>query len=82
MVTCPYEEINESYRYITNLLLTLDDKIEFQIGNSIWIDDSFSVEDTFIDINRTYFDAEVATLESQSPEALNTINDWGKYKNK
>ncbi len=75
-----YEEINESYRYITNLLLTLDDKIEFQVGNSILIDDFFSVENTFIDINKTYFDADVATLELQSPEALNTINDWVNTK--
>ncbi len=75
-----YEEINESYRYITNLLLTLDDKIEFQIGNSIWIDDFFSVENTFIDINRTYFDADVVTLELQSPKALNTINNWVNTK--
>ncbi len=75
-----YAEINESYRHITNLLLTLDDKIEFQIGNSIWIDDFFSVENTFIDINRTYFDAEVATLELQGPEAPSTINEWVNTK--
>jgi serpin B len=51
-----------------------------EIANSMWGDRSFAVEPAFIDAGKTFFDAEVATLDFASPDALTTINDWVSKK--
>jgi serpin B len=70
------KDINESYRGLIDLLRGLDPKVVFEIANSIWYRDTFTVEPDFLDVNRTYFDAEVQALDFNSPEAVTTINSW------
>jgi len=74
------QEINESYENLTKLLTNLDPKVKFQIANSIWYRERFPVEDEFIDINKTYFDAEVRGLDFSAPNAPNIINGWVNEK--
>jgi len=74
------QEINESYETLMRLLTTLDEDVKFQIANSIWYRESFPVKDEFIDINKTYFDAEVSGLDFDSPDASNIINGWVNQK--
>ena len=38
------------------------------------------VEQDFIDLNAEYFDAEVNALDFNSPQAVETINEWVKEK--
>ena len=70
------QEINESYESLARLLTKLDDKVKFQIANSIWYRETFPVKDAFIDINKTYFDAEVSGLDFDAPNASKVINGW------
>jgi serpin B len=70
------QEVNESYKSLIELLTNLDPKVKFQIANSIWYREIFPVEDEFIDINNTYFDAEVSGLDFSAPNASNIINGW------
>ncbi|MBM3242175.1 serpin family protein [Candidatus Poribacteria bacterium] len=74
------QEINESYKNLIELLTNLDPKVKFQIANSIWYREMFPVEAKFIDINKTYFDAEVSGLDFSAPNASEIINGWVKEK--
>jgi len=74
------QEINESYKNLIELLTNLDEKVRFQIANSIWYREMFPVEDEFIEINKTYFDAEVSGLNFSAPNASNIINEWVNQK--
>lgn len=70
------QEINESYRSLIDLLTQLDPKVIFEIANSIWYREGFPVKEEFVNINQTYFDAEVAALNFNTPDATKTINGW------
>jgi len=70
------QEVNESYKSLIELLLNLDPKVTFGLANSIWYRHDLFVEQEFIDLNKTFFNAEVASLDFTSPGALNTINGW------
>lgn len=69
-------EVNESYRSLIKLLRELDPRVRFQIANSIWYKQGYSIEQAFLDANRTYYDATVEALDFASPTAPARINDW------
>jgi serine protease inhibitor len=69
-------EINQGYKDLIALLLELDGSTEMRIANSMWADQRFTIEQAFIDAGTTFFDAEVSTLDFQSPSAIATINNW------
>ncbi len=70
------EEINESYKSLTELLTNLDKDVLMQIANSIWYNNSIQVEQDFVDVNKEYFDAEVTGMDFADPSAPLTINNW------
>ena len=70
------DQINESYRSLIELLSQLDPKVNFSLANSIWYRQEFPVEQEFINLNQTYFDAAVRKLDFSSPDAVRIINDW------
>ena len=74
------QEVNESFRSLIDLLTLLDPKVRFQIANSIWYREGFSVEQEFLDVNTTYFDAVVEALDFSSRDAVETINGWVEDK--
>lgn len=74
------EQANQAYKSLIELLSGLDPEVAFQIANSIWYRQGFSVEQEFIDLNQTYFDAAVAALDFNNPGAVETINDWVDQK--
>ena len=70
------EEINQSYQNLINALLSVDPKVIMEIANSIWYRDTFSVEDNFLSVNKTYYDAEVSGLNFTDPASVDIINQW------
>jgi serine protease inhibitor len=74
------DEINEAYKNLMAMLLQLDPEVIFEIANSIWYRQNFEVLQSFIDVNKTYFDAEVNALDFNSPDAVAIINGWVKEK--
>ena len=70
------EEINQSYAEIMNGLLDLDPKVTLIIANSIWYRNTFPVDNTFIQTNQYYYNAEVSALDFEDPASVNTINNW------
>jgi serine protease inhibitor len=69
-------DINASYRSLNALLTGLDPKVTFQIANSIWHRPELNVEESFKEVNRTYFNAEVNSLNFSDPAASAAINAW------
>ena len=73
------QEINESYQGLVQLLLSLDGSVSVGIANAIFHDRSFPFEPSFMDVSRTYFDAEVEGLDFANEAAtLQAVNDWAK----
>jgi serpin B len=70
------DEVNEITRDLINTLVTNSKGNLLEIANSIWYRNGFPVYDAFIEMNRTFFSAEVEELDFSSPEAVETINKW------
>ena len=70
------DDVNAAYRDLIDLLRDLDPRVRFQIANSIWYEDQLTVEQPFLDANRTYYDAQVQALDFAASTASRTINDW------
>ncbi len=70
------EDINKSYQGLINALLSVDPKVIMEIANSIWYRDTFHIEDNFLSVNKTYYDAEVEGLDFTNPASKDIINQW------
>ncbi len=73
-------EINESYKSLTDLLTSVDPKVVFNIANSIWYRNNMSFLQSFIETNKTYFNAEVKGLNFNDPSSVDVINSWVSQK--
>jgi serpin B len=70
------DEINTSYKMLIAALQSVDEKVVFELANAIFYKNGFSVKQDFLNINKNNYDAEVASLDFNSPSAVKTINDW------
>lgn len=70
------EQINQSYKMLVEALQSLDEDVIFEIANAIFYMNGFNIKQNFLDLNHTYYDAEVDDLDFSSPSALETINGW------
>ena len=73
-------EINEYNQSLTSALTQADEKVKFEVANSIWYKQGFPVLQSFLDVNSEYYDAEVKALDFSSPDAVTTINNWADAK--
>ena len=69
-------EINAGYRDFIELLLTVDPAVEMGVANSMWAQATLPLEPAFVEAGRTWYDAEVATLDFGAADAVETINAW------
>ncbi len=70
------EEINSSYKDLTEALLTVDKRVLMTIANSVWTEDRITPKQTFIDILEDYYDAESKEFSITDPTAPDRINEW------
>jgi len=61
---------------LIDALQSLDKNVKFNIANSIFYADGFSVKSPFLSVNENVYDAEVAKLDFSSLSAVQTINNW------
>jgi serpin B len=73
-------EINASYRSLIDLLRGLDPKVQMQLANSVWYREGFQFDPAYFDTTRTYFDAQVESLDFDDPASVDVINAWVKEK--
>jgi len=70
------EEINETYKSLITLLMQVDPEVIFEIANSIWYRDEYTIHPLFIKTNSTYFDATILPRNFNDPATVKAINDW------
>jgi serpin B len=70
------EDVNGGYQSLIALLKGLDPGTQFSIANSIWYEQTFPFNASFLDESKQYFDAKVQALDFTSPSAVTTINSW------
>jgi serine protease inhibitor len=74
------EEVNRSYQNLMSQMPGLDPDVEFSIANSMWYKLGFQVLQTFVDVNKEYFDAEVREVDFSDPGTVDLINGWIEEK--
>ena len=74
------QQINQSYQNLIAMFSTLDPNVTFNIANSIWYRNTFSVLDSFLNVDSTYFDAKIAALNFNDPNSADVINNWVSQK--
>jgi serpin B len=74
--TFDIQQINAGYKGLIELLRGLDPSTTFQLANSIWYRNEFPVRQTFIDMVKDAFNAEVHGLNFNDPASLSVINGW------
>lgn len=72
----PEQEINEGYRSLLELLVRLDPRVEFGVGNSVWTRQGFPVLPSFYDAVRKHFNAEAQERDFADPATVQAINAW------
>ena len=70
------EEINSKYLELQKSLEGVDNTLDLNIANSIWIRELFEVKQGFKDRNIVYFDSEVYTKDFSNSEIVTEINNW------
>lgn len=72
------DEINANYKSVIETLSNVDGLVQFQSANSIWYRSGFSVEQSFLDVNKNFYNASVQSADFNDPNTVNIINDWVK----
>lgn len=70
------EVLNEGYKNLLTYLSQADDKIELNIGNSIWIREGEKIKEEFITTNKDMYNAQVSELDFSKEASVDTINKW------
>lgn len=60
----------------TNENIDQGKEIVVKTANSVWVDDDFSVRNTYVDHLSKEYDALVTSLSFEDPEAVHAINNW------
>jgi serine protease inhibitor len=70
------DAINNSYKNLTEALLSVDKRVLISIANSVWTENDFAVKQAFIDILTNYYDAESKSFDINDSSAPDKINAW------
>lgn len=72
------EQLNNEMNVLINYLNT--ERIEnsgfAQICNSIWIDNNFTVKDTYLDVAKKYYNSDIYNANFSDSGTLDEMNDW------
>lgn len=75
-------ELNRAYAQLRAALESADPKVQLNIANSLWGRKGISFNPAFIQRNKEFYGAEVASLDFNDPSAAATINSWVADKTK
>ncbi|KAM3115820.1 serpin family protein [Phormidesmis sp. 146-33] len=70
------QAVNQANSDLKQLLQQGDPKVELTIANSLWARQGVNFKPAFLESNKTFYNAEVTTLDFSSPTAPKTINSW------
>ena len=70
------EDINNSYKDLTDKLMEVDERVLMEIANSVWVEERLRVKQAFMDALEEYFDAEAYDFSVSDPDIVDIINEW------
>ncbi len=70
------QEVNSANAELRKSLENPDPKVELIIANSLWARQGVEFKTNFLQRNRQFFGAEIATLDFNDPQAPGIINQW------
>jgi serine protease inhibitor len=68
--------INTYYKTLIEGLPVVDKHVEVALANAVWYKAGFLIKAPFLQTNTDYFNASLAALDFDSPDAVIIINDW------
>jgi serpin B len=73
-------QTNQANLELFNALQSKDEKVVLNIANSLWAQNGIDFKKDFLESNKTYYNAEIATLNFADKESPATINQWVNNK--
>ena len=70
------DDVNNSYKDLTDKLMDIDERVLMEIANSVWIEERLRVKQAFIDDLMEYFEAEAYDFSVGDPDIVDIINKW------
>ena len=70
------EEINELFKILNTELPTLDNKVTFNLSNSLWVDQSLTVHPSYMDFVENGWPMELFSAEFGTNSIMEAINSW------
>lgn len=70
------DDINNSYKDLTQSLMNVDERVVMEIANSVWVENRLNVKEEFINALKNYFDAEGYQFDISDPGIVDVINKW------
>jgi serpin B len=74
------EVINNSYKSLSEALLSVDKRVIISVANSVWTENNFVVKKPFTDILTGYYNAEAKSFDITDPLVPKQINTWIESK--
>ena len=73
-------DVNQTYQNLMVNLPLADPKVTMTLANSIWYRNTFTVENTYQDLLKQTFQAEVSAQDFNDPATVGKINAWASEK--
>lgn len=73
-------EANQTYQNLMENLPATDPKQTLQLANSVWYRNTFEVAQSFGDVLKQTFKAEMSAQDFTNPATIGKINDWASRK--
>ena len=70
------QAVNEYCRNLINNMPKVDEKVELNIANAIFLNKEYQLKEKFIQDMQEYFHAKAEALDFSSTKAVNHINNW------
>ncbi|HUS86964.1 MAG TPA: serpin family protein [Bacteroidales bacterium] len=70
------DDINNSFKDITDKLISVDKRVLMSIANSVWVEEKLAVKADFINTLEQFFAAEVRDFKVSDPGIVEVINQW------
>ena len=70
------DEINQANAALETILEQADPQVKIGIANSLWGREGVSFDESFLQRNQTYYNAEVQRLDFADAAATDVINEW------
>jgi serine protease inhibitor len=71
---------NSTYQNLMQNLPAVDPKVTLQLANSVWYRNTFTVANSFQDVLKQTFQAELSAQDFDNPATVGTINGWASQK--